>query len=100
MPFPKQPKHDFTVSVISKVTPKQPGIYGIFNHSCCIYIAQAEDIRESLLKHANNESSDSAWIFERDPQYWQAAIVHESQLSFWEKILSREFKPLTRTSII
>lgn len=97
MPFPKQPKHDFTIPVINTVTPKQPGIYGIFNHSYCIYIAQTEDIRESLLKHVNNDSDHSAWIFEHDPQYWQAAVVEKSQLSFWERILITELKPLTRT---
>lgn len=97
MPFPKQPKHDFTLDTIASIRPHQPGVYGIFNTTHCIYVGQAEDIRESLIRLANREANESTWIFEHHPQYWQAAIIHKSQLSFWEKILTRELKPISRT---
>ena len=94
MPFPKQQKHDFTTAKICTIKPNQSGIYGVFNHSWCIYIGKAEDIRESLLQHANGESNQSACILKNGPQYWLAAIVQKSQLSFWERILLGEFKPV------
>jgi len=91
MPFPKQQKHDFTNATLSTLHTDQSGIYGIFNHTCCIYIAMAEDIRESLLQHLNGQSSQFACISENDPQYWLASIVHKTLLSFWEKILLAKY---------
>ena len=36
MPFPKQGKHDFTITKVSGAHSNQAGVYGIFNHSGCI----------------------------------------------------------------
>lgn len=94
MPFPKQARHEFIPSRVSAVRPNQPGVYGIFNHSCCIYIAKAEDIREGLLQHFQRQSDLSACIFEHEPVYWQATIVDRSLLSFWENILRVECRPV------
>src|SRR5687768_15292690 len=80
MPFPKQPKHDFTLTAISTVRPNQSGIVGIFNHTHCIYVAQTDDLRENLLSHINRESSHATLIFEHDSQYWQAAVISKSKL--------------------
>jgi hypothetical protein len=100
MPFPKQDKHGFTLSKISKVQPNQAGVYGIFNHAGCIYIEKAKDIRESLLLHVSQQSEQSQCIFGHDPQYWLALVVDRSQLFTWERILCREFAPhcLTQTT--
>ena|SRR5215208_932416 len=94
MPFPKQQRHDLTTAAIRSMQPNQSGIYGIFNHLHCIYIGKTEDIRESLLQHANRESEQSACIFKNDPQYWLASIVSKSQLGFWERMLLGEFRPV------
>src|SRR5215207_10062123 len=96
LPFPKQEKHEFTLETISTIRSGQPGIYGIFNHICCIYIGKAEDIRECLLQHACGESEQSVSIFKKKPQYWLASIVAKSQLDFWERILLQEFRPVCR----
>ena len=94
MPFPIQENNAFTVARISATREKQPGLYAIFNHSYCIYLGKADCIRTSLLEHINGQSQQSVCIFENDPQYWLAMVVAKSQLSFWEGILLREFKPL------
>ena len=94
MPFPKQAKHDFTTVRISAIEPNQSGIYGIFNHSHCIYLEKTEDIKESLLQHVTGKSDQAACIFQNDPQYWLAAIVPKSKLMFWERILLGEFRPV------
>lgn len=94
MPFPKQEKQAFTVTRISAVRQKQPGIYAIFNHSYCIYIGKADCIQTSLLEHIRGQSQQAVCIFENDPQYWLAMVVAKSQLNFWEGILTREFKPV------
>lgn len=94
MKFPKQAKHAFTLSGISAARPYQPGVYGIFNSSCCIYIAKAEDIRASLLQHFQRSSDMSCCIFENEPDYWLATIVDRSLLSFWENILLGECSPV------
>lgn len=93
MPFPKQEKHDFTVAKISTMKPNQAGVYGIFNHSHCLYIGRADDIRKSLLEHVNRESQQAPCIFENDPQYWVAMVIHRTQLSLWERVLMKEFHP-------
>jgi hypothetical protein len=94
MVFPKQVKHEFTLSGISAAHPYQPGVYGIFNHSRCIYVAKAEDIRASLLQHFEGRSDVSCCIFENEPVYWLATIVDRSLLSFWENILLSECRPV------
>ena len=94
MPFPKQEKYDFTVAKISSMKPGQVGIYGIFNHSRCIYIGQAEDIRKDLLEHIHRKSQLVDCIFENDPQYWVAMVVPRNQLSTWERILVKELQPV------
>ena len=94
MIFPKQVKHEFTLSGISAAHPYQPGVYGVFNHSRCIYIAKSEDIRASLLQHFQGRSDVSCCIFENKPVYWLATIVDPSLLSFWEDILLSECRPV------
>jgi len=94
MIFPKQVKHEFTLSGISAAHHYQPGVYGIFNHTGCIYIAKAEDIRASLLQHFQGGSDISCCIFENEPVYWLATIVDRSLLSFWENILLSECSPV------
>jgi hypothetical protein len=96
VPFPKQEKHEFTLETISTIRPGQPGIYGIFNQTRCIYIGKSEDIRECLLQHARGESEQSVSISKKKPQYWLASIVAKSQLDFWERILLQELKPVCR----
>ena len=93
MPFPKQDKHDFTVSKISTMEPNQAGVYGIFSHSGCIYLGTADDIRASLLQHVGRQSQQSGCIFEYQPQYWLAAVLEKKQVHTWERILWAEFEP-------
>src|SRR5262245_12691643 len=94
MPFPKQDRHDFNLRKISMAHPNQPGVYGIFSRSGCIYIGKSEDIQMSLLQHIRRESEQSRCILHYDPRYWLAVIVDKRQLLIWERILHREFEPV------
>jgi len=74
--------------------PNQPGVYGIFGRSGCIYIGKSEDIQMSLLEHICGESEQSPCILKYDPLYWLAAILDKRQLLTWERILRSEFDPV------
>lgn len=67
MDFPSQTPMPFDVPTIERAAPIGPGCYGIFRTGDCIYVGQAQNIKEALLEHATNKSEWSICIWHYSP---------------------------------
>ena len=89
MPFIEQTPKEFTYAGITSIERNQRGVYGIFGNNKWIYVGKAEDIRERLLQHLNDKTSD---IHIHKPTHW-VANVYKDDPTQAEKDLIREFNP-------
>ncbi len=95
MPFAEQTPREFSRAGITSIAQGQRGVYGIFGNNKWIYIGKADDMRERLLQHLNDKTSD---IHLNHPTHW-VANVYKKDPTQEEKDLLLEFKPICNKRI-
>ncbi len=93
MPFPTQDPRPYTKQGAQRIKKGQRGVYGLIqvqkDGRAWIYIGRAEDIRERLLAHLNNE--DDPCLDSHRPTHFVAAITQDTVRC--EKELTLEYDP-------
>jgi len=81
----------FNKETIEKMDPID-GLYFIFNNKKnIIFIGKSKNNKDELLKHLNNESSESECILNNNPTYfWTGSYLASEKL----KDLIEKFKPI------
>lgn len=54
--------YNYTETDILRYTPKSPGVYRIYNQIRGVYVGEAEDMEERLLRHRRGHSEKSGCI--------------------------------------
>ena len=54
--------YNYTESDILRYTPKSPGVYRIYNRILGVYVGEAENMEERLLRHCRGYSDKSGCI--------------------------------------
>jgi hypothetical protein len=71
--------------------PSKPGIYALLNSSRCIYIAETENIRQSLARHLHG---DSPWITVWDPSSFCYELWPENSMAERKAQIVSELHPV------
>lgn len=97
---PECQRFPFSLSVVKRLAPTAPGVYGFWYGRYCIYVGKTERqfIRERLLDHWNHSHNDQLrdWLRAKrdDLQIAFAQVDDTRQIAKYERYYIRRYQPL------
>ena len=78
--------YNYTESDILRYTPKSPGVYRIYNRILGVYVGEAENMEERLLRHCRGYSDKSGCIDSNsNPKQCEHEVVYGENRPGWRK---------------
>jgi excinuclease UvrABC nuclease subunit len=94
MPFSRRFRFLFTDREIAEHAPQSSGVYGIFNHTGCVYVGEASDIQASLFAQLRGGTDESCWIRSQNPDQFAFERVAKPDRNQREHTLIVELDPV------